>query len=260
MFSMHEFPLHSFGVLDDEMIETVAPMATVQSSSLAETCALLDITADLQSHQHLRLRHVRVHRDQSLYQIGQPFKQLYAVKAGVLKAVVLDSNGREQVVGFPMKGSLVGVDGIAYGHHMVELVALCDSELIIMPMPTIRMLGRCCPGLSRGIYYAMSGELARELSVNMRRGLSTKARLGRFLLDLADRFAALGYARSVFNLPMPRSDIGNYLGMAQETVSRALLSLEEDGLISLNHRTICIHDAAALLTLKRLPRDRARRP
>ncbi|NGZ84755.1 Crp/Fnr family transcriptional regulator [Duganella aceris] len=258
MFYMQELPLRAGGVFDDDALDLTVPAVAAQSSTLAELCTLLDITAELQNHQHLRLRHVRVHRDQTLYRAGQPFKQLYAVKAGVLKAVVLDVNGREQVVGFPMKGSLVGVDGIAYGQHMVEMVALCDSELIVMPMSTIRMLGRCCPGFSRGIYYAMSGELARELSVNMRRGLSTKARLGRFLLDLADRFAAMGYARSVFNLPMPRSDIGNYLGMAQETVSRALLSLEEDGLISLSQRTVCIHDAEALLTLKRLPRHRAR--
>lgn len=193
----------SFAAMGNKLIDSATPTMRDQTSSLGEICALLGITAQLESHQHLRFQQVRVLRDQTLYHLGDPFGQLYAVKAGALKSVVLDPNSREQVLGFSMKGSLVGVDGIAYDEHMVETLALCDSELIILHLSTLKMLGTCCPGLSRGIYYATSGELARVQSVNMRRGLSTKAKLGRFLLDLGDRFAALGYARSVFTLPMP---------------------------------------------------------
>jgi CRP/FNR family transcriptional regulator len=232
------------------------PASAAPSSSLADLCTLLGITADIHHYRHMRFSHVRLHKAQSLYRLGEPFQRLYAIKTGVLKAKTQEAHDSEQVVGFPMKGSLVGVDGIATGRYMVELEALGDSEMVVIPMETLTMLGPHCPGLQRGICYAMAAELEQELSVNKRRGLCTKARLGHFLLDLSERFGNLGYARNAFNLPMSRGEIANYLGMAHETVSRALVALEEDGVISLSQRTIRIHDRQALLSLKRLPHPR----
>jgi len=136
------------------------------------------------------------------------------------------------------------------------VVALSDCELIVLPLETLARLSRECVGLNRSICVVMAGELSRELSISMRRGLTAKARVGRFLLDWSERFAGMGYARNVFNLPMSRGDIGSYLGIAQETTSRALLALEDDGLISINRRTVYIHDRGGLLALKRMLRQR----
>ncbi|WP_165403507.1 MULTISPECIES: Crp/Fnr family transcriptional regulator [unclassified Duganella] len=235
-----------------------APPPPSYSSSLAELCSLLNMSVDLRHHHHFRLHHVRLHRDQQLYLAGQPCRQLYVVKTGFLKAVLPADTQRPTVVGFPMRGSLVGVEGIASGHHTVEVTALSDCELVVLPLDTLALLSRECVGLSRSMCFVMAGELARELSISKRRGLSAKARVGRFLLDWSERFANMGYARNTFNLPMSRGDMGSYLGMALETATRALLALEHEGLISTNYRTVCIHDRQALLTLKRMPRQRCR--
>jgi CRP/FNR family transcriptional regulator len=254
MFSMQERSLDAQHCADQPMPARAA--SPQHSSSLTELCELLNISVDLRHYSHFRFQHVRLRRDDHLYHVGQPCRHLYAVKTGFLKATLPTNMERQPVVGFPMRGSLIGIEGIASGHHTVDLAALSDCELVVLPIDTLHHLGRECPDLSRGMYGVMAGELARELSVSKRRGLSAKARIGRFLLDWSDRFASMGYARNVFNLPMARGDMGSYLGMAQETATRALFSLEQDGLISINQRTICIHDRRALLTLKRQPRQR----
>ncbi|WP_195763493.1 Crp/Fnr family transcriptional regulator [Duganella guangzhouensis] len=256
MFSMQELFLDAKSSADEPPPVAPAPAAPLHSSSLTELCTLLNISADIRHHHHFRFHHVRLRRDQQLYQTGQPCLQLYAVKTGFLKATLTADAKRPPVVGFPMRASLVGVEGIASGHHTVDVTALTDCELVVIPLDTLALLSRDCVGLSRSMCLVMAGELARELSVSKRRGLSAKARIGRFLLDWSERFASMGYARNVFNLPMSRGDMGSYLGMAQETATRALLALEEDGLISINHRTVCIHDRQVLLTLKRMPRQR----
>lgn len=256
MFSMQEISLNTRDCADEHLPAASTPPSPLHSSSLAELCTLLNFNLDHRHHQHFRFHHTRLRREQTLYQVGQSCQHLYAVKTGFLKATLPDSTPHLQVVGFPMRGSLIGIEGIASGRHTVDLVALSDCDLVALPLETLSLLSRDCPGLSRSMCFVMAGELARELSVSQRRGLSAKARIGRFLLDWSERFANMGYARNVFNLPMSRGDMGSYLGMAQETATRALFSLEEDGLISIDRRTVCIHDRRALLTLKRLPRQR----
>lgn len=256
MFSMQELCFDSKHSADELSPAAPTPPPPRHSSSLAELCTLLNITVDLRHHHHFRFHHVRLRRDQQLHHVGERCLHLYAVKTGFLKAALPSGTPHQQVVGFPMRGSLIGVEGIASGRHTVDLVALSDCELVVLPLETLSLLSRDCQGLSRGMCFVMAGELARELSVSKRRGLSAKARIGRFLLDWSERFANMGYARNTFNLPMSRGDMGSYLGMAQETATRALFSLEEDGLISIKHRTVCIHDRQALLTLKRSPRQR----
>lgn len=231
--------------------------APPRSSSLADVCKLLNIVADLEGQRPgLRFAHARVRTGEKLYQGGQACEQLYVLKSGFLKTIMLDGHGNEQVVGFPMRAALLGIDGIDSGFHQAEVVALTDSDLIILPRQELMLLGRTCPGLSRGMYGAMSAELSRELPVITRRGLTTIARVGRFLLDMSERFGAMGYSRSEFNLPMMRLDIASYLGIAQETVSRALVSLEARGLITLHQRTVRICDHDGLRALKRAPRLR----
>jgi len=256
MFSMQELSFDT-DISSNDLLPAAlaAPPPPAHSSSLAELCSLLNMSVDICHHHHFRLHHVRLQRDRQLYLAGQPCRQLYAVKTGFLKAALPADTQRPAVVGFPMRGSLVGVEGIASGRHTVEVVALSDCDLVVLPLDTLALLSRDCVGLNRSMCFVMAGELARELSISKRRGLSAKARVGRFLLDWSERFANMGYARNAFNLPMSRSDMGSYLGMAQETATRALLALEDDGLIGIRHRTVWIHDRQALLTLKRMPRQ-----
>nr|WP_315218233.1 Crp/Fnr family transcriptional regulator [uncultured Duganella sp.] len=255
MFSMHHLASSVAARNAHPADENASGQTPQRDSTLAELCALLGIAADLHGQPAgLGLARKRVRAGEALYHIDDPFRQLYLLSSGFMKAVAMDPSGSEQVVGFSMRRSLLGVDGIAYGRHMNSAVALTDVGLILMPLHVIRQLTATCPGLSRGLYGAMSRELAHAMPATSRLGLTTRGRLGRLLLDLADRFASLGYSSTTFNLPMARADIASYLGMAQETVSRGLMELESSGLIRLEQRTIHILDREGLRALKRMPR------
>ncbi len=224
-------------------------------SNLKEVCDLLQISlAGPMAADELLFQHVRFKTGQRIHTIGQPFDTLYIVKSGFLKTILIDDFGGEQVLSFPMQGDLLGVDGIHTKHYSSEAVALSDCDLILLPFNKLTALGRVHPELDSLMYGVMSRELAREQAmIGMLGALSAEARVARFLLSLAERFAHMGYSSKLFNLRMTRHEIGSYLGLTLETVSRTLSAFNEIGLISVDQRTIGINDPAALKTLRRLP-------
>jgi CRP/FNR family transcriptional regulator len=230
-------------------------------SNLRELCDLLRIpTAASVNNEELLFQHVQYKSGQRIHTIGQAFDTLYIVNSGFLKTVLIDEFGNEQVLSFPMKGDMLGIDAIHTRHYTSEAVALSDCDLILVPFKKLTELGRIHPELENVMYGVMSRELVREQSmVGMLGALSAEARVARFLLSLADRFVAMGYSSKLFNLRMTRQEIGSYLGLTLETVSRMLSSFNEIGLITVDQRTIGIIDAEALKTLRRLaPRSRAK--
>jgi CRP/FNR family transcriptional regulator len=158
-----------------------------------------------------------------------------------------------------MKGDLFGVDGIHGKRYESEAVALTNCDVILVPFKKLTALGKMFPELEAALYGVMSRELIREQSmVSMLGSLSAEARVARFLVNLSERFAELGYSGKQFNLRMTRHEIGSYLGLTLETVSRTLSAFNEMGLISVDQRAIDIKDFHALKTLRRLPPSRAR--
>jgi CRP/FNR family transcriptional regulator len=229
-------------------------------SNLKEVCDLLHIvTAVSSTAEELLFQHVQFKTGQRVHTIGQPFDTLYIVNSGFLKTVLIDEFGNEQVLSFPMKGDMLGVDGIHTRHYASEAVALSDCDLILMPFKKLTALGRIHVELENVMYGVMSRELVREQAmIGMLGALSAEARVARFLVTLADRFALMGYSSKLFNLRMTRHEIGSYLGLTLETVSRTLSAFNEIGLITVDQRTIGIKDADALKTLRRLPPSRSR--
>jgi CRP/FNR family transcriptional regulator len=229
-------------------------------SNLAEVCDLLRIScpgASLESD--FAFQHVQFKSGQRIHTIGQPFDMLYIVNSGFLKTVMIDESGNEQVLSFPMKGDLFGIDGIHSKHYTSEAVALSSCDIILVPFKKFTSLGRSHPELETAIYSVMSRELVREQAmVSMLGSLSAEARVARFLVSLSDRFGAMGYSNKEFNLRMTRHEIGSYLGLTLETVSRTFSAFNEIGLISVDQRAISINDITALRTLRRLPPSRAR--
>jgi CRP/FNR family transcriptional regulator len=178
---------------------------------------------------------------------------LYIVNSGFLKTVLIDELGIEQVLSFPMKGDMLGVDGINTRHYASEAVALSDCDIILVPFKKLTALGQTHPSLENFIYGVLSLELVREQAmIGILGGLSAEARVARFLITLAERFTALGYSSKLFNLRMSRHEIGSYLGLRLETVSRTLSAFNEMGLITVEQRTIGIMDVEALQRLRRL--------
>jgi CRP/FNR family transcriptional regulator, anaerobic regulatory protein len=231
-------------------------------SNLKEVCDLLQIhlpTASAIKDEELLFQHVQFKTGQRVHTIGQTFDTLYIVNSGFLKTVLIDEFGNEQVLSFPMKGDMLGVDGIHSKHYASEAVALSDCDLILLPFKKLTALGRIHLELEHAMYGVMSRELVREQAmVGMLGALSAEARVARFLVSLSDRFSQMGYSSKLFNLRMTRHEIGSYLGLTLETVSRTLSAFNEIGLISVDQRTIGIKDVDALKTLRRLPPSRSR--
>jgi len=224
-------------------------------SNLKELCDVLHIPgASIRTDEELLFQHVQFKTGQRVHTIGQPFDTLYIVHSGFLKTVLIDEFGNEQVLSFPMKGDLFGVDGIHTKRYASEAVALSNCDLILLPFKKLTQLGRAHAEFEHAMYSVMSRELVREQAmVSMLGALSAEARVARFLVNLSERYAEMGYSSKLFNLRMTRHEIGSYLGLTLETVSRTLSAFNEIGLISVDQRSIGIKDAEALRTLRRLP-------
>jgi CRP/FNR family transcriptional regulator len=229
-------------------------------SNLKDVCDLLRIPAPASaSNEEFQFQHMQFKAGQRVHTIGQAFDMLYIVYSGFLKSVMIDETGNEQVLGFPMKGDMFGIDGIHSKQYSTETVALSSCEVILVPFKTFSALGRTHGALESAIYGVMSRELVREQAmVGALGSLCAEARVARFLTFLSDRFTEMGYSGKQFNLRMTRHEIGNYLGLTLETVSRTLSAFNSIGLISVDQRAIVLHDIQSLRTLRRLPPNQAR--
>jgi CRP/FNR family transcriptional regulator len=229
-------------------------------SNLRQVCELLSIPAPATVDEEDTLfQHVRFKAGQRIHRIGQAFDTLYIVNSGFLKTVHIDEYGNEQVLSFPMKGDLLGIDGIHKQHYASEAIALSDCDMILMPYKTFTSLGRVHVELEQAMFSVMSREIVREqMMISMLSALSAEAKVARFLTNLGERFNQMGYSGRSFNLRMTRQEIGSYLGLTLETVSRTLSALNELGMISVEQREINLLDPVALKTLRRLPPAKAR--
>lgn len=229
-------------------------------SSVEEVCNLLRIAVDAPlSHSEVLFQHIQFKAGQRIHTIGQPFEMLYIVNSGFLKTVMIDVFGNEQILGFPMRGDLFGVDGIHGRKYESEVVALSNCDIVLLPFKRFTALGKMHPELEAAIFAVMSRELIHEQAMaSMLGSLSAEARVARFLVNLSERFSNMGYSGRQFNLRMTRHEIGSYLGLTLETVSRTLSAFNEMGLVAVDQRAIEIKDISALKTLRRLPPSQVR--
>ncbi|MDQ7973919.1 MAG: fumarate/nitrate reduction transcriptional regulator Fnr [Rhodocyclaceae bacterium] len=189
----------------------------------------------------------KIRRKETLFASGERFTALYAIRTGVFKTQVTAEDGREQVTGFQMAGEIMGLDGIVNDHHTCDAVALEDSEVCVMPFERIEELSREVTALQRHVHQIMSREIVREHGVMLLlSSMRAEERLAAFLLNLLQRLHARGFSASELVLRMTREEIGSYLGLKLETVSRTLSKFAEDGLVEVNQRHVRILDADAL--------------
>jgi CRP/FNR family transcriptional regulator len=244
---MRQYALHSVNV---------AQLRTACSScSLKELC----LPAGLDRHELDRLdtlvnRKRPIKRGDYLYRSGSALQSLYAVRSGFLKSCVLHDDGREQVAGFHMMGELLGMDAIGTGKHVCDAVALEDSDVCEIPFNDLEQLSRDIPALQQHFHRIMSREIARDYGVMLLLGsMRAEERLAAFLLNLSQRFAARGYSPTRFNLRMTREEIGSYLGLKLETISRAFSRFQDEGLISVQNKSIELKNVNELRALMGQP-------
>ncbi len=189
----------------------------------------------------------RVKRGTSLFSAGDPFTSLYAVRSGFFKTCVTTPDGRDQVTGFQMTGEIIGLDGIVNERHACDAIALEDAEVCVMPFDQVEALSREFTTLQSHVHKIMSREIVRDHSVMLLLGsMRAEERLAAFLLNLVQRLHARGFSQSELVLRMTREEIGSYLGMKLETVSRTFSKFVDEGIIEVKQRYVRILDTEAL--------------
>jgi CRP/FNR family transcriptional regulator len=192
----------------------------------------------------------RMKRGDHLYRAGEAFDSIYAIRSGFFKTDVLLEDGRDQVTGFQMAGELLGLDGISTEHHTCNAIALEDSEICAIPFNRLESLSREIHNLQHHFHKVMSREIVRDHGVMMLLGtMRAEERLAAFLLNLSQRFTARGFSHAEFYLRMTREEIGSYLGLKLETVSRAFSKFQEEGYIAVQQKHIRILNVNGLKAL-----------
>lgn len=190
-------------------------------------------------------RHVK--RGDTLFRSGDKFSSLYAIRTGFFKTCVATEDGRDQVTGFQMAGEVIGLDGIVSDNHSCDAVALEDAEVCVMPYDRIEDLSREVHGLQRHVHKIMSREIVREHGVMLLLGsMRAEERLAAFLLNLVQRLHARGFSQSELILRMSREEIGSFLGMKIETVSRTFSKFADEGIVEVKQRHVRIMNTQAL--------------
>ncbi len=229
-----------------------APEASACSTcNVREICIPVGLSAqDMDRLDKLVTTRRSVKRGETLFRRGENFTSIYAVRSGFFKTTVSTSDGRDQVTGFQMTGELLGLDGIGDATHNCDAVALEDSQVCVIRFDRLEGLAREFTGLQRQFHKVMSREIVRDHGVMLLlSSMTAEERLAAFLLNLAQRLDARGFSSSAFVLRMTRAEIGAYLGLKLETVSRSFSKLHETGILDVRQREVRILDAEGLRNL-----------
>ena len=216
--------------------------------NLRELCMPLGLSAgELERIDDLVASRRKVKRGATLFCNGERFTSLYAIRTGFFKTCIASEDGRDQVTGFQMAGEVIGLDGIVNERHTCDAVALEDAEVCIMPFDRIEELSREITALQRHVHKIMSREIVRENGVMLLLGsMRAEERLAAFLLNLVQRLHARGFSQSELILRMTREEIGSYLGLKLETVSRTFSRFADDGIVEVKQRHVRILNTEAL--------------
>jgi CRP/FNR family transcriptional regulator len=229
-------------------LPAAAPKVTCAKCNLRETCLSGGVSAeDLERVENIVYARRRIKRGERLFSAGDEFSCFYAIRTGFFKTSLIDDEGREQVTGFFMSGELLGLDGLGSGRLEGSAIALEDSDVCAMPYSQIEEMGREVPSLQRRLHSVLAREIARDHGIMLLLGsMSAEERLAAFLINLSKRFVRRGYSGSSFVLRMTRDEIGSYLGLKLETVSRLFSAFQKNGLIEVQHKQVSIVDIRGL--------------
>ncbi|HEB58565.1 MAG TPA: fumarate/nitrate reduction transcriptional regulator Fnr [Gammaproteobacteria bacterium] len=224
---------------------------TCQACSLSELC----LPRSLDDGEMVKLddivqRKRPIKKGEYLFQVGQPFRSLFAVRSGSVKVFLPTPSGEEQIVGFHMPGELLGLDAMEHETHSCSAVALETTTVCELPYQNMQDLCHEIPGLNHQFMSLVSKEIGSEHEMLLMLGKKmADVRLAAFLLNLSCRFRTRGFSPNEFNLSMSRHDIANYLGLAVETVSRLFTRFQDDGMIEVHRRLVTIKDMSRLIAL-----------
>ncbi|NYT61362.1 helix-turn-helix domain-containing protein [Alcaligenaceae bacterium] len=226
-------------------------------STRCSTCMLSEICLPLGMARHdvskldeLIKERIRVPKGSVLFHLGDKTEAVYGIRSGSMKTQLEDANGQVQITGFLLPGEILGMDGLLENIQASHAIALEDSEVCVIRIDELDMLSQHIPILQQQLRRLMSKEINRSHQLVMSLGgLRSEQRLAAFLINLSQRLFTLGYSSSEFMLRMSREEIGNYLGLTLETVSRLFSRFAREGVLHIQQRQVQIIDMQTLRTL-----------
>jgi len=219
---------------NDCRLKTICLPIALEESDIVRLDKIVERNRPLQKGEHL-------------YRQNDPFRSVYAVRSGTLKAYSIADDGREQVTGFYFVGEILGMDGIARSTHASSAVALETASICEIPFDRLGDLSLQIPSLQRHFFQLMSQEIARDQKLLALLSKNTAdQRIAALLLSISARNKRRKLSAQAFRLTMSRTDIGNYLGLTVETVSRVLSRLQKSGVLSVDNKEIRINDLDVL--------------
>lgn len=191
-----------------------------------------------------------IQKSQVLFKAGDPLNSLYAIRSGTIKTYTISETGEEQITSFQLPGDLVGFDAIMNMQHPSFAQALETSMVCEIPFDILDDLSGKMPKLRQQIMRSMSNEIKNDQEmILLLSKMNAEERLAAFIYNLSRRYSARGFSAREFRLTMTRGDIGNYLGLTVETISRLLGRLQKMGILSVQGKYITINDMVALIEL-----------
>ena len=233
-------------------MNAIAPTITCSNCKLRDVCMPEGLnSAQLDRIDQVVTKRVRIKRGETLFKDGDVFKAIYTVRTGFVKTSVANAGGREQVTGFQMAGEVLGLDGIVTGRHHGDAVALEDTEVCAIHFAKLEALTREIPAVQHHVHKVMSREIVREHGMMLLLGsMRAEERLAAFLLNLVKRLHARGFSGTELLLRMTREEIGSYLGLKLETVSRLFSKLALEGIIEVHQKQVRIADIVRLQAIE----------
>ena len=222
-----------------------------RNCSLATLCLPMGLSAeDIEKLDQIVKRNRPLHRGDHLFRDGNKLQCLYIVKTGSVKTYAPSEDGGEQVLGFHLPGELIGLDAIAKNTHHCSAKVLETSAVCEIPFTQLEELSASIPSLQHQMYRLLSQEIGHDEGMLTLLGKkNAEERLAAFLMSLSDRFKRRGFSSTDFYLSMSRHEIGNYLGLAVETISRLFTRFQEEGLLKVERKHVQLLDIARLQSI-----------
>ena len=220
-----------------------------QSCSISELCLPFTLNdQELNTLDDIIDRKRPIHKGDKIYTDGQELSCLFAIRSGTFKTFTVNEQGEEQITGFHLAGDLLGFDAIADSEHKSFAQALETSMVCEIPYNSLDTLSNTMPKLKKQVLRLMSNEIRTDQEMlTLLNRKNAEQRVATFLVSLSDRYYARGLSSNEFRLTMTRSDIGNYIGLTVETISRLLNRFHKNGLIQVDGKLITILDIDQLI-------------
>jgi CRP/FNR family transcriptional regulator len=228
----------------DKVFEISHLKSSLKQFKPEELCLPLDLAEqDMQQLSKIVKRHYLLQPGEHLFYVGDPGKAIYAVRSGSIKTYIPTNSGDEQVLGFHLPRELLGFEAFSHEQYNSAAVALETSDVCEIPFDQLEKLCDEMNGLRHQMHRLIGREIFNDHTLLLLLGKKHgDERLASFLLSISKRLHSRGFSATEFNLTMSRRDIGNYLGLAEETVSRLFTRFQEDGLIKVERKHLTITD------------------